>query len=174
MSDETITITGLQEVQKALYAYSQQLGDRVVLSALRQGANLVRKAVKNELAAAGIKVRTGKLQKAWLVARSKIHRGKLSTDMIGIYLTLRKGKDSAYYGRFLNDGWNSHGTRIGWSKARAFAVTKRSGRVTSGGRDIPGKHFMQDAFEKNKESALRLIVADAEAGAELLARKVGL
>lgn len=150
MSDEAITITGLQEVQKSLYAYSQQLGDRVVYGALRQGANLMRKAVQREITASGIKVHIGKLQKGFVVSRSKIHRGKLSTDMIGIYMALRKGKNSAYYGRFLNDGWQHGKTKI------------------------PGKHFIQSAFEKNKESALRLIVADAEAGAELLARRVGL
>lgn len=174
MSDETITITGLKEVQKNLYKFSQQLGDRVVLGALRQGANLIRKAVKRELSSVGIRSRTGNLQKAWKVVRSKIHRGKLSTDMIGVYLALREDKNGAFYGRFINDGWNSHGKRIGWSKARPFAANRRAGRVTSGGRDIPGKHFIQKAFNANRESAVRLIVADAEAGAAVLARKSGL
>lgn len=145
MADEAITITGLREVQANLYKFSQQLGDRVVYGALRQGANLIRKAIQQQ-----VPVKTGKLKRGFLVARSKIHRGKLSTDMIGIYLTLRKGKNSAYYGRFLNDGWQHGKTKI------------------------PGKHFIQTAFEANKETALRLIISDAQAGADLLARKVGL
>ncbi len=142
MSEETITITGLQEVQKALYSYSQQLGDRVVYGALRQGAMIIRKAIQQQ-----VPVRTGKLQRGFVIRRSKIHRGRSSTDMIGIYLTLRK---EAYYGRFINDGWQHGKTKI------------------------PGKHFMQNAFEANKETALRVIISDAQAGAELLARKVGL
>lgn len=145
MSDETITITGLKEVQKSLYSYSQQLGDRVVYGALRQGANLMRKAIQQQ-----VPVKTGKLQKGFVVSRSKIHRGRLSTDMIGIYLTLRKGKNGPYYGRFQNDGWQHGKTKV------------------------PGKHFIQNAFEANKETALRLIISDAEAGAAVLARRVGL
>lgn len=150
MSDESIKVTGLQEVQKKLYAYSQQLGDKVVLGALRQGANYVKKSVIRELANSGVKVRTGKLRKGFAVARSKIHRGKLSTDMIGVYLTLRKGKDAPFYGRFINDGWQAGKTKVA------------------------GKHFVQRAFESSKDNAVRLIVRDAEAGADLLARKVGL
>lgn len=145
MSNETITIIGLKEVQKSLYAYSQQLGDRVVLGALRQGANLIRKAVQKE-----VPVKTGLLKKGFVIKRSKIHRGRLSTDMIGIYLALKKGKTAPFYGRFQNDGYRAGKTKV------------------------PGKHFVQKAFEANKENAVRLIVTDAEAGAAVLARKVGL
>lgn len=145
MTAETITITGLRDVQKSLYAYSQQLGDRVVLGALRQGANLIRKEMQKE-----IPVKTGLLKKGFVVKRSKIHRGRLSTDMIGIYLALRKGKTAPFYGRFQNDGYRAGKTKV------------------------PGKHFVQSAFEANKQDAVRLIVADAEAGAAVLARKVGL
>ena len=162
--EESIEITGLREVQKKLYAYSQQLGDRVVYGALRAGAAVMRKSIVTSGAWTD---RTGKLRKGFKISRSKIHRGRLSTDMIGIYLSLRKGKDAPYYGRFLNDGWNSHGARVA-------AVSKRSGRVTSAGRDIPGKHFIQNSFQSTKESSLRVIISNASAGADVLARKVGL
>lgn len=142
---DAITITGLKEVQKSLYSYSQQLGDRVVYGALRQGANLMARALRNE-----VPVHTGKLKKSFIVKRSKIHRGRLSTDMIGLFLTIRKGKNSAYYGRFINDGWKAGKTKV------------------------PGKHFMEKTFEANKESSARLIIRSAESGALLLARKVGL
>ncbi len=148
---EAIQITGLREVQKKLYAYSRQLGDRVALSALRSGANLIRKKITTEIQDSGIQSRSGKLLKGFKVSRSKIHRGRLSTDMIGIYLTLRKGKDAPFYGKFLNDGYTSRG-----------------------GKKIEGKRFVQKAFESNKESASRLIVLNATAGADVLARKVGL
>lgn len=145
MTEATITVTGLKEVQKSLYSYSQQLGDRVIYGALRQGANLMRKAVQSE-----VPVRTGKLKKSFVVRRSRIHRGRLSSDMIGLYLTIRKGKNSAYYGRFINDGWQAGKTKIS------------------------GQRFMEKAFEANKERAASLIIRNAEAGATLLARKVGL
>lgn len=142
---ETITITGLKDVQKSLYKYSQQLGDRVVFGALRQGANLIRREIQKQ-----VPVKTGLLKKGFVVKRSKIHRGRLSTDMIGMYLALRKGKTAPFYGRFQNDGFQAGKTKV------------------------PGKHFVQNAFESNKQSAVRLIVSNAEAGAVVLARKVGL
>ena len=145
MSDETIVITGLRETQKALYAYSQQLGDRVVISSLRQGANLVKRAIERQ-----VPVRTGKLKRGFKVAKSRIHSGKMSDSLIGVYLTLRKGKTAPFYGRFINDGWNAGKTKV------------------------PGLHFVQSAFQSNKQSAVNVIVASAEAGAAVLARKVNL
>jgi hypothetical protein len=152
MNDETISISGLREVQAALYSYSQQLGDRVVKLALMRGAAVTRDAVLRQIPASGIKIRTGRLESksGWAIARSKIHRGQLSTDLIGVYLTLRhKKKKDPFYGRFLNDGWTT-------SKSK-----------------IPGKNFVQVAFERSKNDALRVIISDAQAGADVLARKVG-
>jgi len=143
---ESIEITGLREVQKKLYSYSQQLGDRVVLNALRSGAGVIRKAIQNQ-----VPIKTGKLKRGFLIARSKIHRGRTSTEMIGVYLSLRKGKNAAFYGRFQNDGYTSRG-----------------------GKYIPGKQFVQNSFSANKESAVRVIISNANAGAEVLSRRVGL
>jgi hypothetical protein len=81
----------------------------------------------------------------------------MSNSMIGVYLTLRKGKDAPYYGRFINDGW---------------IPGSRKSRKTS--HKIPGQFFIQKSFAAQRENALRLIVADAHAGAGVLARKVGL
>lgn len=167
---ETIQISGLKEVQKKLYSYSQQLGDRVVYGALRAGAAVMRKSVM-----ANVPFKTGKLRKGFKIARSKIHRGRLSTDMIGIYLALRKGKDAPYYGRFINDGWFPRGKREGRAAAQNVALSNRSGRVTGfGGKFIQGKHFIQRSFSAARADALRVIISNASAGAEVLARKLGL
>ena len=142
---ETITVTGLKDVQRKLYAYSQQLGDRVVLGALRQGANLVKRAAQSNAP-----IRTGKLKRGIRVSRSKIHRGRMSGDLIGVYLSLRKGKDGPFYGRFQEDGW-------------------RAGKTL-----VPGKKFIDQAFIDKRAEALDLIVRTSTAGADLLARKLGL
>lgn len=142
---ESIQITGLREVQQRLYSYSQQLGDRVVYGALRQGANLMKREVMKQ-----VPVRTGKLRRGFKIARSRIHRGRMSGDMIGVYLTIRKGKDAPYYGRFINDGWQ-HGKT-----------------------SVPGKHFIQNAFASQKDNAVRLIIQSSQTGADVLARKLGL
>lgn len=179
---EPIEVRGLKEVQKALYSYSQQLGDRVVLSALRQGANLIKKA-----AVQNAPKNTGALKKSLRVSRSKIYSGKLSTGLIGLYLTIRKGggrKDpkDAFYGRWIESGWNVRGR----SKAelvprkrqralgRGFRRARNTRQSLPGSRDISGLKFIERAFLSNRESALRLIIQSAERGAEIIASKTGL
>src|SRR5688500_14553958 len=125
MTDITITITGLREVQKRLYSYSQRVGDRVVLGSLRVGANHIKKAAQ-----ANAPVKTGLLRRKGIVVRnSKIHRGRSSTDMIGVYLTIAaKKKTDPFYGRFQETGWKA------------------------GKRNVPGKGFIDKAFlEKRTE-----------------------
>lgn len=146
MSDEVLTITGLKETQRALYAYSQQLGDRVVRGALRQGANHVLRGIR-EL----VPVKTGLLKRrGFRVANSRIHNGRSSSAMIGVYINLRKRKGDPFYGRFQNDGWQAGNTKV------------------------PGKGFVQRAFNERKAAAVDLIVRSAEAGAEVVKRRVGL
>lgn len=146
MSDEVIIITGLKETQKALYAYSQQIGDRVVRGALRQGANYVLKGIRE-----AVPVRTGLLKRrGFRVANSRIHNGRLSSDLIGVYISLRKGKGDPFYGRFQNDGFRAGNTRV------------------------PGKDFVQRSFENRKAAAVHLIIQSAAAGAEVIKRKLGM
>ena len=146
MTEQAITVTGLKETQKALYAYSQAIGDRVVRGALRQGANYVLKGIRE-----AVPVKTGLLKRrGFRVANSRIHNGRMSNDMIGIYISLRKRKGDPFYGRFQNDGWQAGKTKV------------------------PGKQFVQRGFESRKSAAVDLIVRSAEAGAEVIKRKVGL
>lgn len=146
MSDEVITVSGLRETQKALYAYSQQMGDRVVRMALRQGANHVLRGIRE-----GVPVKTGLLKRrGFRVANSRIHNGRRASELIGIYIGLRKGKGDPFYGRFQNDGFTVSHTKV------------------------PGKGFVQRAFEERKDAAVDLIVRAAEAGADSVKRRVGL
>ena len=177
--DEAIRIKGLREVQKQLYSYSQQLGDKVIISALRRGANVVKKEI-HSLAPVG---KTRRLRRGFKVAKSRIHSGKHSTDMIGVYLKLKTGKRDPFYGRFINDGWNTHGktntSRPVFGRRGVYLSTRRSkvkgsSRVTQAGKtNVPGKHFVQRGFAAKRHAALRVIVETAQAGADLLARKVG-
>lgn len=183
MNDAAITVTGLQEVQKTLYAYSQQMGDRVVRGALRQGANYVLKGVRE-----GVPVKTGLLKRrGFRVANSRIHNGRRASGMVGIYLSLRKGKGDPFYGRFQNDGWNpagrkaTAGDRIGMrmvfgsgsrmSKRVSAPAPGRGGNLYA---KVPGKGFVQRAFAERKESAVQLIIQSAEAGAEAVKRRLGM
>lgn len=173
MSEAAITVTGLQEVQKALYSYSQQLGDRVIRGALRQGANYVLKGIRLEISAS-IKDKTGALRKrGFRVANSRIHNGKLSSSMIGIYISLRKKKGDPFYGRFQNDGWVPNGGKAA-KGGTARRTRQREARLAAGGKRVPGKQFVQNSFASRREHARQLIIRSAQAGAEVVARKVGL
>lgn len=183
MSDFEIKVTGLKETQKALYSYSQQLGDKVVIDSLKQGARIVQRAAK-----AAAPVRTGRLKRAIVVKKSKIYNGKRRSDMIGVFLTIlqgrRYGNRDAFYGRFQEEGWEVRGasrTTANTPYRRTRGGSIRMSRAATGGRHsmrsgnkVPGKFFMRDAFARNKVNAVRMIIAAANAGGEILARKTGL
>jgi HK97 gp10 family phage protein len=185
VADFEIKVSGLKEVQKSLYQYSQQLGDRVVIAALREGAKLMQKNAR-----ANAPKKKGVLRKGIVVKNSKINNGKRK-ETIGVFLTLKKGKklvnddgkrirdpNDPYYGRFIEDGWNVRGkSRTG--KGQRQEIVSRFGRRTGrkslpGLRDIPGIKFMRNAFNSTKEASANLIVQAAERGAEILKRRTGL
>lgn len=187
MADEFIKVSGLSEIKKALYSYSQQLGDKVILSALRQGANHVRKAVRQ---AAPKKTRT--LEKGIIVSASKKYKPRPGASVIGVYLTIRKGKRGSakkdpFYGRFQEDGWNVRGKtnkvgkldRRGKFKFSRAVQTAHFGKSTGrkslpGKRDIPGKKFIKNTFTQRQHEAAKIIVQAAERGAEIVKSKLGL
>lgn len=151
MSDEfSIRITGLKETQKALYAYSQQLGDKVVVASLMQGARHVQRGMK-----AAAPVRSGRLKRGIVARKSKIHNGRRRADMLGVYVTLRGGKGKkdpkdAFYGRWVEDGF-----------------TDRAGRWH------PGSKFMKTAFSQRTREAIQIVTGAVRAGAEIIKRRTG-
>lgn len=184
MAETAIKVTGLKEATKAIYGYSQQLGDKVVKGSLSVGARLIAR-VARRLAPR----KTGLLRKSGITVRnSKIHRGRSSKDLIGVYLTIAQKKKSdpayrtkndPYYGRFQETGWNTRGklnplrysSKIKGYTHRAIDSSRKTQR---GKTDVPGKWFIDRAFEQNKERAVEAIRQSAIAASEVLARKVGL
>jgi hypothetical protein len=173
MTEPVIHVTGLKEAQKALYSYSQQMGDRVVMMALRTGANYMKRVVQ-----ATVPVKTGKLRRGFRVARSRIYNGRGNAEMIGVYLSLRKGKDAPFYGRFINDGWNTHGKKSadkgGRAAIRAVFGSRTGRRTLPGKTNVPGQQFVQKAYIAARNVAAEIIVSNAIAGGEAVKRRVGL
>lgn len=171
----SIEVKGLKEAQRALYSYSQKLGDFVVYKALREGANVMRRDI-----AILAPAKTGTLRKGFKVARSKIHNGRRSSALIGVYVTLKKGKGrkdpkDPFYGRWQELGWNTAGQRSGTRQSITSAFGGRSGRKTLRGKtNVPGKFFVQKAFDRSKEKSANLIVQLSLQGAEALSRREGL
>jgi HK97 gp10 family phage protein len=177
VADFEIKVTGLKEVQKSLYQYSQQLGDKVVMDALRLGARFMQARAKSNAPKL-----TGRLRRGIVVKKSKIYNGKRN-ETLGVFLTLRKGRGradtkDAFYGRFIEDGWNVRGKSRTAKGQRAEIVSRfgsRTGRKTlPGNRDIPGIKFMDRAYKTTREQSATIIVQAVERGSEILKSKIGL
>jgi len=103
MAEEVeIDIRGIAETQQAIYQFSEKLGDRVTLLALRAGANFMLKKIR-----AAAPVRTGRLRKAIKVSTSKINRRRRN-GKVGVFLRINPGKSrddlrGAYYGKFVEN-----------------------------------------------------------------------
>jgi HK97 gp10 family phage protein len=144
-----IQVHGAAEVTRRLYQFSNRLGDRVILLAVRNGANFLLKKVRE-----AEPKKSGRLRRATRVAKSKIHTSRRD-GQIGVYLTISKGKKrddprGAWYGRFVEHGYKRGTTQV------------------------PGRHFIANTFDRNKETTARLIIADIEQAGIQLAREIGL
>jgi HK97 gp10 family phage protein len=142
----SIQVSGLDEVNRALYAYSQQLGDTVVLKALREGAKVMQKQAR-----ANAPKRTGKLRRNITIKNSRIYSKRRGRGTLGVYLSIsQKGKAdnrrNAFYGRFIE-----HGTK-----------------------HIRPRKFIDNAYNQRREASANVIIRSAERGAEIVARKTGL
>ena len=145
---ESISIKGLAETQRAIYKYSETLGDKVMLLALRAGANAMLRQIR-----ASAPVKTGRLKKAIVVKTSRINRRRRN-GKVGVYIVAMEGsrtnKKTALYARWVEKGY------------------KR------GKTEVRGKHFIDGTFERHKEQARDLIINAIEIGGEKLARQIGL
>jgi HK97 gp10 family phage protein len=186
MSDQfTVNLRGIAEFNRALFSFSDRLGERVTKLALRQGANFM---LKNIRAAAPKK--TGRLRRAIKIKNSKINRIR-SNGKVGLFITISPGKSridpkGAYYGPFQEYGYTASGT----TKAREVTTSvttvaqreahkQRTGRRlrvyahAPGARKIPGKRFVRNTFNATKDQAAQLIVSASEVAAQRLAQEIG-
>ena len=186
MTEMIIDVKGLREVNKALYSYSRQLGDKVVLAALRQGANVIAKQLRATLPDG----KTHALKKGVRVARSKINNGRKNPGVIGVYIRMKKGTARSdpldpFYERFLDQGYNVRGpsrsskNTFGRGGKLSRAVIRAAG-LSRGRTSLPGKtnypaqKYFDRAFSASSENAARVAVRAVEIGAELVARRTGL
>lgn len=170
-----IRIDGAADVIRRLNSYSLQLGDRVTLLALRAGANFMKKQIQSA-APVG---KTGRLKRSIRVSRSKINT-RARRGAVGVYIKPFAGKkrdDSrgAYYARFVEDGFETKGIDTGHRTNRLGSTGLRSGRKTQpSGNFIPGKKFIKNTFNTNRETMVDIIIQSIETGGAELANRLGL
>ena len=154
-----INVKGVAELQRAIYKYNAKLGERVTRAALRAGANVMLKQIRNSAP-----VKTGRLKKAIKLKNSRINRIN-KNGKIGLYITVSKGKNrkdprGAYYAKWVEAGYNRGSKRIGK-------------RTRKGGVRVEGKHFVRDSFEQTKQQAAAIIIRASELGARRIAGELG-
>jgi hypothetical protein len=186
-----IDIRGLAETQRSIYEFSEKLGDRVTLLALRAGANYMLKQVR-----AAEPVKTGRMKRATVVQTSKINRRRRN-GKVGVYITIKKGRSrddskGAYYANWVENGFNrgskqitarqaissgivsdaEHVRRFSALNANRRGLTVKRVVYRAGGISVPGQHFMRDTYERTKLETLNRILADIDEGGRKLAHEI--
>jgi hypothetical protein len=201
--DFELRITGIREIQRALVELSPRLAIRINQAVLKKGANYMLREIKASApqGATGrlkksFKVRNSKINTLYrnqiIGVYLKSNRGKKRDDPAG-----------AYYTYFQERGWNS-GKKASANEALRGAVrgfahnsprgqvrrdyrfrnelhTTRHGqtrnyayRVRGGGKDIPGKHFIENTFDRTEIAATEIITRAAEIALTQTARNLNL
>lgn len=121
-----LQITGLDQINKKLKELDSKVGKKIVRKALRIALKPMQQKVK-----ANVPVDTGQTKRAIKILAGKTKKGRIS-----IRVVLGKGyyKGDSFYGAFQEFGHFQGSRKLGASR-----------------KEIPGKHFMRDAFEAEKE-----------------------
>lgn len=218
----SIRIQGIAEIQRALFQFNAQLGERVNRLAVRKGANYMLKEIRNAapVSAKGSQEKDntgrgvythfppGRLKRAIKVKNSKINQIRKNGN-VGVFITISPGKKrndpkGAWYGKFVEVGYNT-GSTAGVSGMAAvvsrFTRTNRNGttnqygrisrytrnnlhrdyrfktstyRHRGAGRQIEGKHFVLNTFNRTAPTALAIMVEASEVATAHLARQLNL
>lgn len=148
MPDESINITGLAETQRALYQFSERLGDRVTVLALRVGANYLLRQIRD-----AAPKKTGRLRRAIVVRNSRINRRRVN-GKVGLYIQVKPGRTrndpkGALYGQWVERGYKARGKT-----------------------DVAPRHFVTATFAAHKQAALDAIITAVEQGGQRLISEI--
>lgn len=187
----SIRIRGIAEINRALFQFNARLGERVNRLAARKGANYMLKQIR-----AAAPVKTGRLKRAIKVKNSKINQIR-KNGKTGVYITISPGKKrddpkGAWYGKFVEIGHKTGAVASGGqalasalgnfgrnnNRSRRVAIDRRFRTTTyrqrGAGRQIEGKHFVLNTFNRTAPTTLAIIVEAAEVATEQLARQLNL
>ena len=150
--ETTIKITGVKEVNAALSELVKKVQRKVISKAVRAGAKPIQaKAktlapIKTKILQKSIKVRVSKY-----VGKRKKKRGE-----VAINVQTGKGdyKGDTFYGAFQEFGW------------------KAGKRGSENRTEIPGKHYLENAYKAERDAAVRAIVDELKRGVEEATKEV--
>jgi HK97 gp10 family phage protein len=185
MADEIqIQVRGLRELRGKLALLPDKMRRKVITQSLRKGANVMLRPARENAP-----YKTGALRKGIRIVPSRIWA---KPPKIGIYLAIRRRKGikggrrhkgDPFYGKFQEDGFTvgvkKEKKTYEWinprskKKIKKVHIRTRYERVGAG-RFVEGKHFMRNAYESTKETALQAIVDDAHQRIENVISELGL
>lgn len=145
MSD-SLRIEGAKQIERRLKTLPAKVAGKITRQALRAGAKVIQAQAVSDAPR-----QTGLLARSIKVRAAKRKRGR-----IGILVQTAGGffKGRTYYGAFQEFGWRVGPRRLG---------NKR--------RQVPGKHFMREAFDSQKVEAAQVVTEQLKAGIEREAAK---
>lgn len=187
-------VKGLDQVKNAFKQLPEKLATRITRQVLRQGANDMARKIR-----AAAPVKTGRLRKAIRVRNSSIHTLRKNGN-VGVFVTVYAGKNrkdpkGAWYGKFIENGYNRGSKAVTGRQAVALGVVSREqlatkqalvasrrriGRVKQGiryrhgGKAVEGLHFVRNTFNANAEQAAQKIVSASYVAADAVARELNL
>lgn len=175
--DVEVNISGLAETQRAIYDFSERLGDKVTLLALRLGGNFMLKNIRN-----AEPKKTGRLRRATVLNKSKINQRRRN-GKVGLYIVVKKGKKrddqkGAYYAGWVEYGHNTGSVSSAENAngpgrlARDYRFRTLTYRRAGAGRHIQGVKFLRNTFEQNKERSRSIILQAIEDGGRQLVRQI--
>lgn len=202
----TIRISGIAEIQRALFQFNARLAERVNRLAIRKSANYMLKEIR---AAAPISVRgsqekdntgsdvythfrPGRLRRSIKVKNSKINQIR-KNGTVGVFITVYPGKKrndpkGAWYGKFVEVGYNTGSANVSGGAALSSRFTSGGRRLIArdyrfrtltyrhrgAGRQVEGKHFVLNTFNRTAPTALAIMIEASEVATAHLARQLNL
>lgn len=169
-----LNITGTSDAIRRVNAYSLQLGDKVIMSALRAGGQLLKKQIQ-----AQTHVESGRLKRSIRVFTSKINK-RNKNSKIGLFVRPYTGKKKddprgAYYAYMVENGYEVRGRNTGTSPRRIGSTGLVSGRKTQpSGKFVMGRQFVKNAYSSSRSSVERLIAQSVERGSAQIIARLGL
>jgi hypothetical protein len=169
-----LNVTGAGDAIRRINAYSLQLGDKVVMSALRAGGALLKKQIQTQ-----VHTESGRLKRSIRVFTSKINK-RNKNSKIGLFVRPYTGKKKddprgAYYAYMVENGYEVRGRNTGTSPRRLGATGLVSGRKTqASGKFVMGRQFVKNGFTASRSSVERLISQSVEQGSAQLAARLDL
>ena len=160
MSDTVTITTNVSNVIKQLYDYSDKLGNKLALNAVKEGGKYIAQQLANE-----VPVRKGTLQKNIFIKKSKIKTPRRTGEM-SVFVSFRRGKRA----KIQTKKYNFLGVTVKRStKVKdAMRLAYYARFVNSGTKFQKAQRFVERTNTTHGDRAVQIVIAALEKGSQIL------